>query len=197
MIRSIFPILKINFKNFLVSFIFASFMYLFGFFHLNVLFCEDQLIKTAVNGITVRYSPSISPFRLYNSISFLQYYILNTPGTEYKFNIFRYLQQNGLRFNRTHPCDHYHLNLYLDNIFNVHYGYSFTHYPEKLNLLLEEFSKFSELDLFKKQQYQFILNDLKVYDLNVLKVDDNSFKFKQFLLQHNENCILHFKRFIK
>jgi hypothetical protein len=150
-----------------------------------------------VNDIVVRHSPSISPIRLYKSVSFIQHYILNTPSVEYKFNIFRYLQLNGSRFPHTYVYDHYHINLYLDNIYNVHYGFSLTHNIPKSNLLLKDFGEFSEVDLNFFRRYQYILNDLKIYDLNTLKVEDNSFKFKQFLLKYNENCISHFKRLIK
>jgi len=195
--RSIFTIWKPNVKNFLISFIFIFFMYLFGFFNLSFLFCEDHLVKAVVNDIVIRHSPSISSIRLYKSVSFVQHYILNTPSVEYKFNIFRYLQLNGLRFPHTHVYDHYHINLYLDNIYNVHYGFSLTRNPFKLNLLLKDFGEFSNEDLNFSNNFQYILNDLKIYDLNTLKVEDNSLKFKQFLLKYNENCISHFKRFIK
>jgi hypothetical protein len=150
-----------------------------------------------VNGIAVRHSPTISPLRLYNSVNFIQQYILNTPPVEYKFNIFRYLQLNDLRFPRNHVYDHYHLNLYLDNIYNIHYGFSLTRHPEKLNLLLNEYEVFSKTNLYGRKQTQFILNDLKVYDLNILKPDDNSSQFKQFLLDFNLKCILHYKHIIK
>lgn len=194
--RSIFLILKTNFKNILINFIFIYFLYLFNFYYLNLLSCEDKLAKAVVNGVNVRYSPSISYSRLYNSINFLQHHILNTPVIEHKFSIFRYLQPTGLRFSHTHVYDHYHINLYLDNMYNVHYGFSLTHNPQKLNLSPKEFEKFSLLDLYGNNRIQYVLNDLKVYDLSFLKVDDNSFKFKQFLLQHNENCILHFKHIV-
>jgi hypothetical protein len=150
-----------------------------------------------VNGIAVRHSPTISPLRLYNSVNFIQQYILNTSPVEYKFNIFRYLQLNGLRFPRNFAYDHHHLNLYLHNMYNVHYGFQFTHNPHKLNLLPNEFSKFSESDLHNQFQPQFILNDLRVYDLNILKLDDNTSQFKQFLLDFNLKCISHYKHIIK
>jgi hypothetical protein len=154
-------------------------------------------VKTVVNGIAVRHSPSISPLRLYNSVNFIQQYILNTPPIEYKFNIFRYLQLNGLRFPRNFAYDHHHLNLYLDNMYNVHYGFQFTHNPQKLNLLSNEFSEFSKYNLYNQFRLQYILNDLRVYDLNFLKPDDNSSQFKQFLLNFNLKCISHYKNIIK
>lgn len=188
--RSIFQMWQPNLNCLNVFFI--LFLYLFNVFCIPVLYCDD-LMKIAYNGITVRYSPSICSFRLYNSIEFLQYRILNKPNLEYKFNIFKYLQLNGFRFPRNSVYDHYHLNLYLDNIYNVHYNFAFTHNPEKLNLLPHEYYKFSGHNLHYIHKYQYILTDLKIYDLNVLKAYDNTSQFKQFLFGYHEKCIFQFK----
>ena len=127
-------------------------MYLFGFFHLNFLLCDDRLVKTVVNGIIVKHPSSISQFRLYNSVYLIQDYALNTLVNNYKFNIFKYLQLNGGRFPRNYAYDHYHLNLYLDNMYNVYYGFQFIHNPHLLNLLPSEFKIFNLTDLWGKSQ---------------------------------------------
>ena len=145
--RSIFSICKnLNFNSFSVSFIFILLMCLFGFFNIGFVVCDD-LIKFVYNNINIRYSPTLSSTRLHNSIEFFQNYILNTHHSQFKFSIYRYLQLNGLRFPRNCVYDHFHINLYLDSMQNVHYNFPLTHNPQKLKLLPHEYEKFTDYDL--------------------------------------------------
>lgn len=192
--RSIFQILsKFNFKLFLINFFFILFLYFFSFLNKDFVSCDD-LFKLTYNGIKIRYSPTLSFYRLHDSIEFFQNYILNTSDLKFKFNIFKYSQLNGLRFSRNHVYDHYHLNLYLNNIYNVHYGFTLTHHPEKLNLLPHEYWSISDEDLLGKENLQYVLNDLKIYDLKALEIQNDTKKFKNFILKNNEKCIFQFKK---
>ena len=98
--RSIFQIWKnLNFNLFLLNSIFIILVYFFGFFHRDFVVCDD-LIKIVYKNIIVRYTPTLSSTRLYDSIEFFQNYILNTPGHKFKFNMYKYIQFDGLRFSR-------------------------------------------------------------------------------------------------
>lgn len=180
---------------FLINFVFTFLLYLFGFFSGDFVSCDD-LIKIVYNGMTIRHSPTLSSFRLYNSIHFFYNYVLNTQGSDFRFNIYKYLQLNGARFPNNHVYDHYHINLYLENMYNVHYNLSLTHQPYNLNLYLNEFTELSDINLYGQERIQYILNDLKIYDLEVLKKQNDTEKFKDFILKNNEKCIFQFKNMV-
>lgn len=166
------------------------FLYFFGFFHLHFLMC-DELIKAVVNGITVRYSPSIDSSRLKQSVECFQHFMIN--NSNFKFNIFRYNRFDGTSFSYKKVYNHYHLNLYLDNILNVHYGCPFTQNPQKLNILTSEFSKFSKRNLYNEKTTQFILNNLYIYDLNLLTYEDYNYAFNKYIVENKSRCIKQFK----
>lgn len=173
------------------------FIYFFGFFSVGLISCDD-LIKIVYNNINIRHSPTINSFRLNCSIDHVLNFILNAPDSHFKFNLYKYVQLNGKPFPRNSVYDHYHLNLCLDNMFQVHYGFTFTHNPHNLGLSLNDYKEFSEYDLYKRQNKQFILSDLRIYDLNVIKTYKNSNEelkfFTQFILDNNVNSILQFKK---
>ena len=197
MTRSIFSILKkFNFNLFLINFIFIFLIYFFGFFSGGFVGCDD-LIKTVYNNINIRYSPTLSSFRLHSSIDFFQSYILNTPGSHFKFNIFKYLQLDGTRFPRNSVYDHFHLNLYLDNMYNVHYNFPLTHNFKNLGLLLHEYKEFSKLDLYNQKILQYVMNNLYVYDLNLLKIEDYTDIFNKYINVNRNKCVEQFKNIIK
>jgi hypothetical protein len=193
--RSIFPIWY-DFNFFLKNVVFVLLLYLFNFFNSNFLVCED-LVKAVINGVNVSHSPSISPLRLHNSVNFFKDYILKTPGTEYKLNIFKYLQLNGRRFNNRCVFDHYHLNLYLDNIYKVHYGFSLTHSP--VNSL--EFGQFSKYDLNSFKKTQYISRSLRIYDMDFLKIqidsEEDVEKFKDYVSINKKKCFSPFENILK
>jgi len=192
--RSIFTVcIKFNFNLFLTNFIFILFLYLFGFFHLHFLMC-DELIKAIINGITVRYSPSIDPSRLKQLVECFQHFMIN--NLNFRFNIFRYYRFNGSRFPTDNVYSHYHLNLYLDNMLNVHYGCPFTQNPQNLNILFSEFSKFSDYNLYNEKTTQFILNNLYIYDLNLLTYKDYNYVFDEFITKNESRCIEQFKKIV-
>ena len=189
--RSIFIICeKFNFISFLTNFIFMLFFYLFGFFHLHFLVC-DELIKAVINGITVRYSPSIDSSKLKQSVECFQHFMIN--NSNFKFSVFRYYEFNGDSFLTNNVYNHFHLNLYLDNMLNVHYGCPFTQHPENLNILPSEFSKFSDYNLYNKKTTQFILNNLYIYDLNLLIYKDYNYAFNKYIVDNEFCCIKQFK----
>lgn len=196
--RSIFQIwCKFNLNSFLINFIFILFVYFLGLFGVDLVSC-DELIKVVYNNINVRYTPTINSFRLHCSINYVLNFVLNAPDSHFKFNLYKYVQLNGKSFSYSSVYDHYHLNLYLDNMFHVHYGFTFTHNPYNLGLLPQDYKKFSDQNLFGKKRSQLILNDLRIYDLNIIKIYENNNEekknFIQFILDNNKNSILQFKK---
>jgi len=197
MIRSIFSILKkFNFNLFLLNFVFTLLIYFFDFFYVGFVGCDD-LIKIVYNNMNIRYSPTLSSFRLHSSIDFFQNYILNISGSRFKFNIFKYLQLDGTRFTRNNVYDHFHINLYLDNMYNVHYNFPLTHHPKNLGLLLHEYKKFSEYNLYNAERTQYILTNLYIYDLNLLKIEDYTDTYNRYINVNRNKCVEQFKNIIK
>jgi len=192
--RSIFPIWKtLSFNSFLISSVFTLLICIFGFFHGGFVECEE-LIKIVYNNINIRYSPTISSIKLYNSIDFFQNYVLNTPNSQFKFSIYRYLQFNGSRFPYNSVFDHFHINFYINNIYNVHYGFPLTHNPKKLGLLPHEYIEFSEFDLKNNNTIQYILNNLHIYDMNLIKFKDYTNVYNKYIEVNNNICISQVKK---
>jgi hypothetical protein len=187
--RSIFQIWQPKKHNFYLNFFFIFFLYLFNFFNSTFLLCDD-LVKIVIDNIHIRYSPSISPLRLYNSFYHIKNYVINNSNSEFKFDIYKYMRLDGSLFPHNHVYNHYHINY-------VHYGFSLTHNIRNLNLLPHEYYIFNYRNLYEKDQIQYILNDLRIYDLNILKPKNNSEIFEQFLLEYNNKIINHYKKIIK
>lgn len=164
------------------------FMYLFIIIKIDLIYC-DNFIKIVYNDIKILHSPSISPIRLHNSVDFIQNYVLQTSDNKLVFDVYKYLQFNGLPFNKISPFNHYHLNLNLPNTFNVHYGFQFTH--KHLNL---DFTKFSDLDLNNDERLQFISDNLRIYDLGDLK--PQYFNFNTFFIDNKILCDSHLKKIL-
>lgn len=193
--RSIFPIWQLNLKSFLINFIFILFLYLFGFFGGGFVQCDD-LIKIVYNNINIRYSFTLSSIRLQNSIDIFQNYIANTPTSQFKFKIFKYLQFDGSRFPRNCVYDHYHINLYLDNMSNVHYGCTLTHRPQSLGLSLNEFREISDQNLYEKEVTQYVLNHLHIYDLNRLTPENYTHVYNNYIATNKTQCTSQFIKWI-
>ena len=187
--RSIFP--AFNLKIIYLNIFFSVFLYIFNFLYLNVAHC-DELLQTIYKSITIRYSPSIKSSRLYNSVDFLQNYIINTQSTQFNLNIFKYLHLNGARFPGRSPYNHYHLNLHIDNIFFVHYNFQFTHHQ-----FLSHFKPFTIRDLTDLPKAHYISKSLRVYDLDVLKPVNDTEKFINFIIKYNNNCNSQYKDLFK
>ena len=185
-----------NFNSFLINCLFIILIYFFGFFRRDFVVCDD-LIKLVYNNITVRYTPTLSSTRLYDSIEFFQNYILNTHRSNFKFSVYRYLQPNGLRFPRDCVYDHYHINLYLNNVQNVHYNFPLNHNPWKLGLSLDEYKKFNDFDLKNRKLTQYILNNLYIYDLNLLKIQDYTDVYNNYIDRNKNGCVFQFQNVFK
>lgn len=194
--RSIFQICKLknfNFRFFLLNFIISLIICLFNSFYLCVLVC-DELLKTVVNNIVVRHSPLINTLRLYNSVTFLHNHVVSNCNSNYKFNIYKYKNFDGSFFPCNSVFNHFHINFYLNNIYNVHYNFLLTHNPYNLNLLPFEYNKFTIEDLNQNDKIQYIMSNLYIYDLDVLKFDNYNYKYNDYILTNKEKCIIHLNK---
>lgn len=107
------------------------------------------------------------------------------------------MQLDGTRFPRDCVYDHYYINLFLNNVYNVHYNFPLTHHPKNLGLLVHEYDLFSYLDLNNKKKMQFILNNLYIYDLNLLKIEDYTDIFNKYINSNTSVCVEQFKNITK
>lgn len=195
--RSIFSIYIIfknfNFYLFLINLILTLFVCFFGILRGGFVNCDD-LFKLLYNNINVRHNFTLNSTILCDSIDFFQNYVLNTSSDKFKFRMFKYLKLDGTRFNKISPFDHFHLNFYIENMYNVHYNLQFTTHISLNNVFIPEFEKFSNFDLygnFNKKKPQYIFKDLRVYNLDVLKVLE--LQNKEYLLIHRDKSVYFFK----
>ena len=87
--------------------------------------------------------------------------------------------------------------MYLNNSCNVHYGFPLTHNPYKLGLLPHEFTKFTNYDFNNNDIHQYILNNLYVYDMNLIKFQDYTDVYNNYIKINEKMCISQFQNVVK
>ena len=68
---------------------------------------------------------------------------------------------------------------------------------KKFGLLSDEYKKFNKYFLKSREWTQYILNNLHIYDLNLLKIQDYTDVYNNYINSNKNNCMSQFQNVIK
>ena len=190
--------LKIKLPNLITSFISSFFIVLFLYFFnllqpITIMSEGDELVKKVVNGIVVRYSRGskiINDQSIQVMVEHFQHYMNTTPASRHQFTVLRYWKKWEDRFIKVPAYWHYHVNLGIPNPWTIHYNIAFTCHPQICWVEGVDYQLFDTYNILGNKNKQYVMYDLRIYDLNLLKIDfmyNSEKNFTQYILKHNKN----------
>jgi hypothetical protein len=166
--------------------------------------CEgDELIRKIVNGIVVRYSRDskiINEQSVQLIVDHFQNYLSTTADNHHQFKVLKYWKKWENTLVKVPAYWHYHVNLGIPSPWMIHYNIAFTHNPQLYWVENIDYTFFTEPDISQNRRPQYVMQDLRIYDLNLLKIDsmvNRQDSFKQFIAQNNKEIIKFFKNLNK
>jgi len=122
-------------------------------------------------------------------VNHFQNYLSTSADNHHQFKVLRYWKRWENNLIKVPAYWYYHINLGIPNPWMVHYNVAFTHNSQPYWVSNFDYTLFSNNDILGGDQLQYIMCDLRIYDLDLLKIDNMFNKqdnFKYFIAQNNK-----------